>query len=217
MRRAAPAGLLAALAVTPAVAAPPAYDVAFVAAFKDACVPQRLSYAGTRQTALAMGWTAVERSANAELDAMMAISEAAADDPELQSTFEYAIYSKPIEGVAHFLVVDRATAIIGEPDDPLNPWVFIGCYLYNFEAAAPIDPELVSELTGNPIADSQINMHLAGWVWGPPCPMPRTGDTYMTFIPEVSQFKQETGFSGLVLKFSTSEPDPEDVVPDSYC
>jgi len=60
-------------------------------------------------------------------------------------------------------------------------------------------------------------MHINGWIWGPPCPMPRTGDTYLTFIPEVSQYKDQTGFTGLVLKFDTSEPKPDEVVPASYC
>ncbi len=207
--------LVAALGAAPALAAPSAYDLAFVDAFAEACVPQRLSYPGTQETALAAGWTAVERNAHPELDAMMAISEAAAKDPELfDVSYEYRIFSKPIEGTPHYLLVSRSSAAIEEGGDP---WVNIGCYLYNFEALEPIDPEPVSALTGQPIANSQIDMHLAGWIWGPPCPMPRTGDTYLTFIPEVSQYKDKTGFTGLVLKFDTSEPKPDEVVPDSYC
>lgn len=207
--------LVAALGAAPALAAPTAYDLAFVSEFAEACVPQRLSYPGTQDNALAKGWTAVERSAHPELDAMMAISEAAAADPELiDATYQYRIFSKPIEGQPHYLLVSRAGAAIEEGGDP---WITIGCYLYNFEALAPIDPEPVSALTGQPIANSQINMHINGWIWGPPCPMPRTLDTYLTFIPEVSQYKDQTGFTGLVLKFSTSEPKPGEVVPDSYC
>jgi hypothetical protein len=208
-------GLVAACAVTPALAVPTAYDIAFVSEFADACVPQRLSYEGTQQQALAEGWVSVERTANAELDTMMAISEAAAKDPELiDASYDYRIYSKPIEGQTHFLVVSRAGAAIEQGEDP---WILIGCYLYNFDAAAPIDPEPVTALIGQPIANSQVDMHIASWLWGPPCPMPRTGDTYMTFIPEVSQYKEQVGFTGLVLKFSTSEPDPGEVVPDTYC
>lgn len=207
--------LVAALGAAPALAAPSAYDLAFVSEFAEACVPQRLSYPGTQETALARGWTEVERTAHPELDAMMAISEAAAEDPELfDASFEYRIFAKPIEGETHYLLVSRASAAIEAGGDP---WINIGCYLYNFEALAPIDPEPVSALTGQPIANSQIDMHINGWIWGPPCPMPRTGDTYLTFIPEVSQYKDQTGFTGLVLKFDTSEPKPDEVVPDSYC
>lgn len=207
--------LVAALAATPALAVPTAYDIAFVSEFAEACVPQRLSYEGTQQQALAQGWQAVERTAHAELDSMMAISEAAANDPELfAASFAYQIYSKPIEGQPHFLVVSRAGAAIEEGD---APWILIGCYLYNFDAAAPIDPEPVTALIGKPISNSAVDMHINSWLWGPPCPMPRTGDTYLTFIPEVSQYKAQTGFSGLVLKFSTAEPDPGEVVPSTYC
>lgn len=207
--------LAAALGAAPALAAPSAYDLAFVDAFAEACVPQRLSYPGTQETALAAGWAEVQRTDHPELDAMMAISEAASKDPELfDASYEYRIFSKPIEGQTHYLLVSRASAAIEEGGDP---WVSIGCYLYNFEAVAPIDPEPVSALTGQPIANSQIDMHINGWIWGPPCPMPRTLDTYLTFIPEVSQYKDQTGFTGLVLKFETSEPKPDEVVPDSYC
>ena len=81
--------LVAALGAAPALAAPTAYDLAFVSEFAEACVPQRLSYPGTQDNALAKGWTTVERSAHPELDAMMAISEAAAADPELiDATYE---------------------------------------------------------------------------------------------------------------------------------
>lgn len=207
--------LVAALGAAPTLAAPTAYDLAFVDAFAEACVPQRLSYPGTQETALAKGWIAVERTDHPELDAMMAISEAAAADPELfDASFEYRIFAKSIDGTPHYLLVSRASAAIEEGGEP---WINIGCYLYNFEAVAPIDPEPVSALTGQPIANSQIDMHINGWIWGPPCPMPRTGDTYLTFIPEVSQYKDQTGFTGLVLKFDTSEPKPDEVVPDSYC
>jgi hypothetical protein len=217
MRLAALAGLMVASAAMPAAAAPEQYDLAFVSAFADACVPQRMSYAGTKETALKAGWTEVQRTAHPELDAMMARSEREAAAPDLDATFEYTLYGKPIEGLDHYLVVARMSTIIGEPDDPLNPWVYIGCYLYNLDAVAPIDPEPVTALIGKPISNSQIDMHINGWVWGPPCAMPRTGDTYLTFIPEVSQYKEQGGFSGLVLKFDTSEPAPGEVVPSTYC
>ncbi len=202
----------------PAIAAPTAYDIAFVSEFAEACVPGRLTYEGTKAAVLKAGWSEVTADAHPELSAMMAISEREAKAPDLTDpTFDYALYSKPIEGSPHYMVVSRASAIIGEPDDPLNPWAYVGCYLYNFEAAAPIDPEPVTALIGNPISNSQIDMHINAWLWGPPCPMPRTGDTYLTFIPEVSQYKEQTGFSGLVLKFDTSELDPGAAVPDPYC
>ncbi|RST88258.1 hypothetical protein EJC49_00725 [Aquibium carbonis] len=193
------------------------YDVAFVKAFADACVPQRMSYPGTVDTARAAGWRDAERTANAELDALMAKSEAEAEDPELQGTFEYTIFSRPVLEQDHYLVVSRASFIIGDEDDPLNPWVYIGCYLYNFDAKAPIGPGQVSALLEKPVGNRHLDDTLTSYVWGPPCPMPRTGDTYLTFVPEGSPHQAATGFSGLVLKFETSEPNPGEVVPETYC
>lgn len=211
---AAAAAFVLSMGGSPALAVP-AYDIAFVSEFADACVPGRLGYETTQQAATAAGWAAVEPNVNAEFAGLMARSEAeAAADPELPTVFQYQAYAKAIEGIEHYLVVSRAEITMTEGEDP---WVLIGCYLYNFDAVAPIDPEPVTALTGNPIAQSQVDMHLASYVWGPPCPMPRTGDTYLTFVPEVSQYKEQTGFSGLVLKFTTSEPDPGEVVPDTYC
>lgn len=193
------------------------YDVAFVKAFADACVPQRMSYPGTVETARAAGWRDAVRSANAELDAIMARSEEEANDPELKSTFDYKILTRAIGEQDHYLVVSRATFIIGEEDNPLNPWTYIGCYLYNFDATAPIGPGQVSALLQKPVSNRHSDETLTSYVWGPPCPMPRTGDTYLTFVPEGSPHQPATGFSGLVLKFETSEPDPGEVVPETYC
>lgn len=215
--RAALSGLLAACAAGSAMAAPSAYDLAFVSEFAEACVPQRLSYPGTLENARGQGWTDVERSASPELDAMLAISEAAALDPELQATFEYQILAKSFEDTEHFLVVSRSSFVIDPEEDPVDPWILIGCYIYNLDATAPIDPEPVTALIGKPISSSISDETLTAHVWGPPCPMPRTGDTYLTFVPEGSPQAEATGFSGLVLKFSTSEPDPGEVVPETYC
>ena len=209
---------LALVAVSPAVAVESAdYGQAFVDSFAEACVPQRLSYPGTQTQAESLGWTPTQPGAHAELASMMAIAEAAASDPELPAEFDYRIFSRPIEGQTHYLVVSRAAFTIGEPDDPLNPWVYIGCYLYNLDATAPIDPAPVSALTGNPVANEVDEEGLVSYVWGPPCPMPRTGDTYLSFIAEDSPHVSLTGFSGLMMKFDTSEPDEGAEPPEPYC
>ena len=209
-----------ALAAAPAIAAESAdYGQAFVDAFAEACVPERLSYPGTRANAEKLGWMAAERSAHPELAAMMKVMDAGAleAEAEMQGTFAYQIYAKTVAEVPHYLIVSRSTFIVGEPDDPLNPWVRIGCYLYNFDASAPIDPAPVSAFTGNPIAREVDQEGIVSYLWGPPCPMPRTGDTYMTFVADDSPHKSQTGFSGLMMKFETSEPDEGEEVPETYC
>lgn len=206
--------VVAALGAAPALAAPEPYDTAFVSAFAEACVPGRLSYEGTRGAAEAAGWAKVERGAHPELDALLAMSEAAAADPEIKSSFEYTAYAKPILGKPHFLVVGLMSSVI---DDPADPWVNVGCYLYNFDATSPIGPEPVTALTGNPIANMREEEGAESYSWGPPCPMPRTGDTYLSFVPEGSAVAAQLPFTGLALNFSTSVPDEGEVVPDTYC
>lgn len=48
---------------------------------------------------------------------------------------------------------------------------------------------------------------LVSTVWGPPPGLPRTLDTYLTFIPKSSPHAAQVGFTGIVLKFSTLLPD----------
>lgn len=210
---------LLAVAAAPAFATEFDYGPAFVDAFATACVPERLSYPGTKAHAETLGWTAAVAAAHPELDAMMAIMHKSADEAaeDLQGTFEYEIYAKPVADVAHYLIVSRATYIVDPGQEPPDPWVYIGCYLYNFDATEAIDPAPVSALIGKEIAYQVDQDGLISYTWGPPCPMPRTGDSYLTFIAEQSVHTAQTGFSGLMMKFETSEPDPGEVVPETYC
>ena len=218
----APAAVLAAFATIGATghaaAAPSAYDVALVAEFERACVPGRLRYETTRAAAVAAGWTEVSTDAHAELRAIMELAEAEALDGDLaDASFEYAAYSKAIMGAEHYLVVSRASAVIGEPDDPLNPWVFLGCYLYNLDATVPLAPEPVTVLIGKPISQTREGKGVVYHVWGPPCPMPRTGDTHLSFVAEGSEVAEMVPFTGIALNFTTSELDPGAEPPDPYC
>jgi hypothetical protein len=143
------ASAIAALLVSPAPASAGDYDIDFVTAFAEACVPQRMSYPGTVDTARAAGWREVERTAHPELDALMAKSEEAASDPELKPTFAYTLLAKAIAGIDHHLVVSRSSFVLDPDENPPDPWVLIGCYLYNLDATAPVDPAPVTALIGD--------------------------------------------------------------------
>lgn len=199
---------------TPALAAPSAYDVAFVAAFEEACVPGRLGYQSTRDTAEAAGWQQVAPHAHPELAALLAVSEEAAQDPELPATYEMAAYGREVGGLPHFLVVSRTGAVISEGRPPLMQ---VGCYLYNLDATAPVDPEPVTSLIGQPIARSDEADGALSHVWGPGCTMPRTFDTYLGFVAEGSAMAARVPFTGVALNFTTSEPEPGEEVPETYC
>lgn len=216
--RAVVVGLAAILAATaPAPAQPAGYDDAFVSAFAEACVPGRLRYDTSIAAARAAGWREVAPDAEPRLGAVLAFAEASAaeeDDYLSEVSFEYTPFARDVAGVPHHLVVSRSSMVF---DDREDPWVFLGCYLYNFDAKTPLDPAPVTELIGHPISDTREAEGYVGHVWGPPCPMPRTGDTYLNFVAEGGALSADIPFVGIALTFTTSELPEGSEPPDPYC
>ena len=208
------ANILAALCLTPAQAGTPDGE-AFVAAFGEVCIPERLSYKGTLALAEELGWEPVVTGENADYDGFIAHAEALlaeeiAEDPDFSQGSDGAWFTREIGGRSHLLAVSY---LLTEYLDAL------GCHLYDFAAMAPIDPEPVTRLLGQTIAHTTdggdpfyaVDPELiVTTVWGPSPRLPRTLDTYLTFIPQGSEVAAQTGFSGLMLKFSTSLPDREE-------
>lgn len=194
--------LVAALGLSGPAAAHTPDGPAFVAAFREACVPQRLSYEGTQAHARELGWRPALPAADPELNAAFTLAEAEmAKDAEPGWTYRHAAFGRMVGGKLHYLVVTRIDA----PDII----TLIGCYLYDFGATAAIDPGLVTQFLGTEQARYFVNDGLEAWTWGPPPALPRTLDTNMTFVAEDSPHVELTGFSGLVLKFETSEPNAD--------
>ncbi|RUT29312.1 hypothetical protein EMQ25_14405 [Arsenicitalea aurantiaca] len=215
LRAAALVGLAGLLAVPAPAHAQADYASAFTDAFAAACVPGRLTYEASLAAARDAGWSTVSAQSHPELAAIMALAEEEARDPELEGAeFHYEAFLKAVAGLPHHLVVSRASFVL---DDPEDPWVFVGCHLYNLEATAPIDPAPVTALIGNPISRTQTDQGVESHVWGPPCPMPRTGDTYLNFVEEGSVVADVLPFTGLALNFSTSELPAGEEEPEPYC
>lgn len=206
--------LFASFALTPAHA--DAVDAeAFVAAFGEVCIPERLSYEGTVALAGQSGWTLVMPGANEPFDrfiehAETLLQEEIADEPDFYHGSDGAWFTREIGGRPHLLAV---SLLLTEFMDTA------GCYLYDFAATEPIDPEPLTRLLGRPMGyttdggdpDYAVDpAELVSMVWGPPPALPRTGDTYLTFIPEGSPHAARIGFTGLMLKFSTSLPSWEE-------
>lgn len=190
------------LAAAPAFADRASTD--FVALFAEACVPQRLSYQGTLDQAAKSQWLAVFPDAHEELGVAMAKSAAGAAEAEKEGVlkdFQYRVFGRQTPDGDRFLVVSYTAS------DYLDE---IGCYLYDFDATKPASPEPVSALIGSEPAQSQSDETIVAHVWGPPASMPRTLDTYLTFIPPGSPHAETAGFDGVVLKFTTSVPDEEE-------
>ena len=195
---AAVSGLLAA-GVLPAAANP--FSAAFVETFRETCVPERLSYEGTVGHAKALGWVAVEPSSHPEFAKVMehsakGLEEAKADGLEL--SFQQVSLARKVESRELHLIVSFTESEFLDQ---------IGCYLYDFSATEPVPAADVSAMLGTGIAQSMETAEITSHVWGPPPSMPRTLDTYLTYIPAGSPHVEQTGFDGVVLKFSTSAPD----------
>lgn len=189
------------LAAAPAFADQVSED--FVALFAETCVPQRLSYQGTLDQAVGLQWLDVLPDAHRELGVAIAKSAAGAAEAEKEgflTDFRYRVFGRQTPAGDRFLVVSYTAS------DYINE---IGCYLYDFDATKPVSPEPVSALVESEPAQSHSDEAIVAHVWGPPASMPRTLDTYLTFIPPGSPHAETAGFDGVVLKFTTSEPETE--------
>ena len=186
----------------------------FVDTFAATCVPQRLSFEGTKAQAAAEGWTVVPQTDHPQLDFLLQTSvRTVEEDTEIEGEIAFETYRREVDGTTLHLVVTRSVAAM----EGMDPFIDIGCYLYDFAADEPPDPAPVGKWLDRPIARAETNDTIHAYLWGPACPMPRTGDTYMTYVPASSPLAARHGFSGLMMKFSTSEPDPGEVVPETYC
>lgn len=201
------AGLVAlGAAGTPALAAPSDHDSRFVAQFANICLKDRMNYEGTRAAAEADGWGATTADANAELAALIAFSNAAANDIKLNNgEFDFAVYGKTVEGTPLYLVLSSALTMPGNARQAI-----VGCYLYDFDATMVPDPAVVNELLGISPSAQQVDADIASWQWNQPPSLPGTLDVYLNYVPEGSQYQSQYGFAGLVLlvNSATASPSP---------
>ncbi len=185
-----------------------ASSASVVDAFASACLPERLNFEKSHAHAMKTGWTQTLDSDDPELENVMVRGRVAANDPENPDwKMAYNSLVKETNGKRLYLVLTRMVA----PD----VITLLGCYIYNFNATAPTPPQEVSKLLNHKIAYSSLDKsgdayadpkQIISHVWGPPPSLPRQFDTYLTYIPENSPLVAKTGFSGTVLKSSTSEP-----------
>ena len=176
------------------------WSKSFVATFEAACVPERLSYEGTLSNAIAEGWSKFDPARHAEFLAMMSQVAASVEEDaeELDMTFVSETLSKEVAERPLHLVVSFVKS------EYLDS---VGCYLYDFDATEPVASSAVSNLLGVKPAQIHRDETIEGAVWGPPPSMPRTLDTYLTYIPPGSPLVTMAGFDGVVLKVTTSAPE----------
>lgn len=199
------AAVALAATVSPALAAPSAYDFEFVSQFADACVSApRTSLADNKAAVAAAGWATVADNANPELGSIIGFSNQAANDIRANNgEFESAVFEKSIDGVMHYLIVSDALIGYGPARENI-----LGCYLYNFDVATPPDPEAVTALVGEMPTASQSDEDVSSWQWNTPPKFTRVMDIYLTYVPDQSQYRTQYGFSGTVLLLNTAVPNP---------
>jgi hypothetical protein len=172
----------------------------FVAAFRQACVPGRLSYSSAREHLASIGWKEVEQDVDQDLSKLLQKADKAVlEEAGKDWSYRRTAFGGFIDGKPHFVVVTRVHApeII----------TLIGCNLYDFGATSPIDPQPVSDFLGAPPAETIDEKGMTGFTWGPSPKLPGTLDTNLFFITKGSPMRDASGFAGVLLKFETSEPD----------
>jgi len=173
---------------------------AFVAAFREACLPQRLSYDGMRELAASLGWRPVVPGSSEELVATFTLADQAmAKGGGANWSLDRSAFDRIIGGKLNHLVVSRIVAP--------NVTTVTSCALYDLGATEQIAPEPVAEIVSAPEARYFVNNGFHAHSWGDSPAMPGTFQTVLTFVAEDSPHIEKTGFSGLVLKIDSTEPD----------
>ncbi|MFV0298636.1 MAG: hypothetical protein ACK5JT_21245 [Hyphomicrobiaceae bacterium] len=184
------------LPLQPATAA--TFSASFVEAFISACTPERTSFSKTVAHARSLGWSEVETASNAELAAMIKRSEKGIAEGRAEgylSGYEMTVLSRVTAGRPLHLIVSLTRSKYLD---------MVGCYLYDFEATAPLDRAEVTRALGIEPANKMDTPELVSAVWGPSPRYSRTFDTYLSFVPPGSPHAAKTGFDGAVLKFTVS-------------
>ncbi|GAB4355404.1 MAG: hypothetical protein Kow0026_14640 [Oricola sp.] len=187
--------------VAPALAHVPD-GASFVAAFREACVPQRLSYDGMRELAGSLGWQPAVPGSSGELSAVFALAdEALAKGAGADWSYDRSAFGRILAGKLHHLVVTRVRAP--------GAATVTSCALYDFGATEGIDPAHVAGLVGAPETRHFVNHGLDAHSWGASPALPGMFQTVLTFVAENSPHVDLTGFSGLVLKIDSTDPDAD--------
>jgi hypothetical protein len=176
-------------------------SASFVAQYAALCgTPARDSFSKLVAHAEGLGWAKVERTSNAELAALMQLSDKGIAEGKAEgyvtgassATFDKFVAGRPL----HFVATHVRSNILN----------MVGCYLYDFEALRPVDPNAVKRLLGIAPAYTRDLGGITTTVWGPSPKITGTLDTHLTFVPPQSPAVAKVGFDGVMLKVSIGAP-----------
>lgn len=194
---------LAILVLPGAASASPLTGDGFLATFATACLtgyrdPDR------RDAAIeAAGWHPVADDANEMLSRMLALSRQSLVDAEREDGYSGSakVYGR-LDGAESPYLVTTALKI---PDDGEGAIDLLGCYLYDFDAAEPLDPALVTARFGEAPAEVEDQEGIiVSHAWRIE-QLPGVWELRSTYIPAGSPGVDVTGFSGRVLILTSEE------------
>ncbi|MBN9021067.1 MAG: hypothetical protein J0H08_03040 [Rhizobiales bacterium] len=196
------AGLIVLLAPGAASAAPLTAD-GFLATFTTACLEGYRSPEARQAAIAAAGWKPIADDASPMLARMLAISRQSLVDAEREDGYTGSadVYGRRDGGESPYLV----TTTLNIPDDGEGAIDLLGCYLYDFDADAPLDPGLVSTRFDEVPAEIEDQEGvIVSHAWQIES-LPGVWELRSTFIPAGSPGVDVTGFSGRVLILTSEE------------
>ncbi len=169
-----------------------------VEAFRSTCLPHRQDFGALTAHAVAEGWAEDAGTGHPEFAETLEIATPLPDEIEPGMQFTLKSYGRSIDGRFAGLILTYAQS---EEID------LVGCYFYDFDAAAPVPQALMDAWLGKPpyevLGDGQP---MIGQQWSAPESLPGTWDVQNAYVPEGSPFAALTGFTGVLLRITAVDP-----------
>lgn len=171
------------------------------AAFLAACLDGHRNPAVRSAAIAAAGFELVADDAHPMLGNLMRVSrkEIAAAKEEDGFTGTAAAFRKSADGSDFYLV----TTALDMPETSEWKISLLGCYLYDFAAEAPLEPAIVTAHFDEEPVEAVDEDGLAGQTWNVE-KIEGVWDVRNTFIAKGSPAAAKTGFSGLLLKITST-------------
>jgi hypothetical protein len=160
--------------------------------FQRVCIESRTNYAASATAAEALGWAPASDAVRPELQRIFEIARGF-DLGEASMSQLQAYNRAGEEGI--FVVLSEITM----QGRPLN-----GCYVYDFDAAQPIPPDVFTSLLGSPPNEA---IHEPGIItsqkWVGPAALPNVATLRVAFVYEGGEAAQFGGFDGVALAITS--------------
>ena len=180
------AALVAFLAMVGSASGAHAQD-AVVQTFVSVCIEGRASFAASEAVALRSNWVAVGE----------------AHRPELQTLFGFVRSNIPANTPVSQLQAygsDQSNAVIVLTELTVQGHLVNGCYVYDFDATAPLAPEAFVQIMGEQPTESQnIPGEIVMQKWIGPAAFEGIATLRVAFIVPGSESGRQTGLVGLAL------------------